>query len=410
MTAPNIQNVIIAGGSLAGLMHALPFLSLPDPPKVRILERSPTNLLHNQGAGVVAGSDTQGFFERYVRPGRPIAVTSRLRHYLAKDGSVIKGSVDEREQRMTSWDLLYHLLRWRVDGLKSAYVSSEHVEGEHGLGKASYEHGSTIIDVRDLGKEGVEVCWETKDGGEHTATTDLLIAADGASSTIRRLLLPDVHRTYAGYVAWRGTVPETQLSASAAEAFVEKFTFFHTQGCQILAYLIPGENGALEPGKRLANWVWYCNYEEGSEALDELMTDSGGRRHAVTLPVGGIRPGVWSRQKSLAHAILPPQFAELVQKTERPFVQAITDNVSPRNSFMGGKVLLVGDALAGFRPHTAASTGQAAFDATMLGRWLEGGVGEEDYDGQCMAFAREVQAQGVRLGERSQFGRHPLAG
>lgn len=68
--APSPSSVLIIGGSLAGLMHALTLLSLPKPPKsIRILERSPTKLLHNQGAGVVAGNETQQFFDEYVRAG-----------------------------------------------------------------------------------------------------------------------------------------------------------------------------------------------------------------------------------------------------------------------------------------------------------------------------------------------------
>lgn len=349
------KSVIIVGGSLAGLMHALTLLSLPSPPKVRILERSPTALLHNQGAGVVAGNETQQFFAEYVRPGRDIAVTSPARHYLNRKGEVMPESVEHRAQKMTSWDLLYHLLRWRVEGLQSEYVKDLTSDDRP---KAQYENGCTVTAVEDAGAAGVKLTWIHKDHGEQSATADRVIAADGASSTVRRLLAPEVERKYAGYVAWRGTVPETELSDFAREVFVERFTFYHAPGLQTLGYVIPGENGTLEAGKRLFNWVWYCNYAEGSEELDELMTDAHGRRHAITLPVGGMTKEVLAKQKAYAKDALPPQYAEAVEKTKQPFIQAITDNISPRNSFMDGKVVLVGDALAGFRPHTAASTGK----------------------------------------------------
>ena len=77
MEKPVPKSVIIVGGSLAGLMHALILLSLPNPPAIRILERSPTSLLHNQGAGIVAGNETQEFFDKVVKSGREIAVTSK---------------------------------------------------------------------------------------------------------------------------------------------------------------------------------------------------------------------------------------------------------------------------------------------------------------------------------------------
>lgn len=47
-----------------------------------ILERNPSSLLQNQGAGVVAGGDMLEFFNRYDRCKRPIAVTSQKRMYL----------------------------------------------------------------------------------------------------------------------------------------------------------------------------------------------------------------------------------------------------------------------------------------------------------------------------------------
>lgn len=337
------KSVIIVGGSLAGLMHALTFLSLPNPPKVRILERSPTALLHNQGAGIVAGSETQEFFQHYVRPGRELAITSPMRHYLDRQGKEIPQSVEHRAQRMTSWDLVYHLLRWRVDGLESEYVKGLQSDDRP---KAAYENGCTVTNVENAGKDGVKLTWTHKDHGEgQTATADMVVAADGPSSTIRRLMIPEVERKYVGYVAWRGTVQESRLLDAASRAFVEKFTFFHSDGNQILGYLIPGHEGTLNKGERLFNWVWYCNYEDGSSELEDLMTDIHGKRHPITLPVGTMQPKVWEKQKEHAANVLPPQFAESVQETEQPFIQAITDVISPQNCFMDGKVLLVGDAL-----------------------------------------------------------------
>ncbi|EMC92201.1 hypothetical protein BAUCODRAFT_281546 [Baudoinia panamericana UAMH 10762] len=400
------KSVIVVGGSLAGLMHALTLLSLPSPPKVRILERSPTALLHDQGAGVVAGSETQQFFAEYVRPGREVAVISPIRHYLNRKGEIMPETVNHWSQCMTSWDLLYHLLRWRVDGQQS-----EHVKGlvADDRPRAQYDNGCTVTAI-DSVEDGVKVQWTHMDHGEQSATADLVLAADGASSSIRRLLAPTVERKYAGYVAWRGTVPETELSGAARKVFVERFTFYHAPGIQILGYLIPGPGGTLDAGRRLFNWVWYCNYPEGSPELNELMTGTDDRRHAVTLPVGTMKEAVWAKQKAYATESLPSQFAEAVNRTRQPFVQAITDVISPQNEFMDGKVLLVGDALAGFRPHTAASTGQAAFDALMLGKLLKGEVSKDEYNRTVKDFAKTVQAHGVALGEKSQFGRHPFNG
>ncbi|PSK35044.1 hypothetical protein B9Z65_1627 [Elsinoe australis] len=412
MASPQPNRVLLLGGSLSSLMHSLVLSTHSPCTSLTILERSPTALLHNQGAGVVAGPDVQSFFDTYVRPGRSIAVASKARLYLDKKGDIIPGSVEEREQRMTSWDVLYRLLRWRVDGMEAGGYwgvvdagTGGAQPGNEGVGKVEYRYGCQVVGVEDLGREGVRVRWVEGEGQgeEKNEVVDLVVAADGASSAVRGLLRPDVKRKYVGYVALRGTVKETDMSEAASEVFFEKFAFFHTQGIQILAYLIPGENGDLRRGKRLMNWVWYVNFEDGGKELEELMTDAKGKRYPITLPAGGMRDEIWEREKKRAQDVLPPQFAELVTKTKQPFVQAITDVICDENMFFDDKVVLVGDSLAGFRPHTAASTSQAAFDATTLGEWMQGKIDRDTYRTKVLNYAKDVQEHGVKLGERSQF-------
>lgn len=125
-------------------------------------------------------------------------------------------------------------------------------------------------------------------------------------------------------------------------------------------------------------------------------------------------PKVWQKQKQRGEDLLPPQFAELVNKTEKPFVQAISDVEPPAKGtkvtrFLDDKAAVVGDALAGFRPHTAASTSQAAFDAMMLEKAFAGQLSWEQCEKQMLDFAWSWQQRGVMLGERSQHGRHPLS-
>lgn len=55
-----------------------------------------------------------------------------------------------------------------------------------------------------------------------------------------------------------------------------------------------------------------------------------------------MNPKAWETEKQYARDNLPPQFAELVCSTKKPFAQGITDVRSPRNVFMGGKVALIG--------------------------------------------------------------------
>ena len=417
MASAKPKNIVIVGGSLGGLLTGVALKRLRKGLTIRIFERNPTPLLQDQGAGVVAGQDVQTFFRTHDRTQTPLAVPSHQRLYLDKEGKVINRH--DQEQRMTSWDLLYHLLRTNYDGTKTDYA--EVPTPEEGECKTSYEYGCTVTKVEAPkpstapvnSQEPVRVTYQHKSGDISTTDADLVIAADGPSSKIRAEYFPDVKRKYAGYVAWRGTVLETQASQSLTEVFVEKFTFFHSEGMQILAYTIPGKHGTTKEGERLLNWVWYVNYKEESEEYNELMTDKDGKRHHITLPPGGIKDKVWANQKKVAKDTLPPQFAELVNKTEVPFIQAITDVIAPSALSDGGRVLLLGDALAGFRPHTAASTNQAALDAMKLAeaidRLFQGDAGAlRDWESEVMEYGKEMQSHGVQMGNRSQFGEHPM--
>ncbi len=172
-------------------------------------------------------------------------MSSFARQTLNKKGEVV--DKDEREQKMVSWDLLYFVLRAAFDGLESPYCevpgglsrddsrtqSGSAKRNTYGEGRAEYLYGRKALEIRDVDEE-VEIVFESEDG-KKSERAEMVIAADGPSSTIRKLLLPDVERTYAGYVAWRGTVPEGEASQRLEDTFVDKFTFYHGPGTQILS-------------------------------------------------------------------------------------------------------------------------------------------------------------------------------
>jgi 2-polyprenyl-6-methoxyphenol hydroxylase-like FAD-dependent oxidoreductase len=54
---------------------------------------------------------------------------------------------------------------------------------------------------------------------------DVLVVADGAQSPTRRRFLPDLVSTYAGYVAWRGTLDEAEAPPELVRFFDDTFTF-----------------------------------------------------------------------------------------------------------------------------------------------------------------------------------------
>jgi 2-polyprenyl-6-methoxyphenol hydroxylase-like FAD-dependent oxidoreductase len=68
-------DIVVIGGSLGGLFAAIPLLRLPAKHRVRIFERNGRPLLHDQGAGIVAGGPTQQWLERHDLFGRDARVS-----------------------------------------------------------------------------------------------------------------------------------------------------------------------------------------------------------------------------------------------------------------------------------------------------------------------------------------------
>lgn len=176
----------------------------------------------------------QDFLKTYDLTKQPYSLTSPKMQYFNYDAQVVK--TQDMELKLTSWDLLYYRLRANFDGVKSEYCPvPDNLPGD---GKAIYDYGHTLTNVQCL-KEGpdkgkVQVNFNDRTGAANTTLADLVIGADGPSSKVRQIFAPDVERKYAGYVAWRGTVSESEASAETRAAFGETLTYFQTEGSHIL--------------------------------------------------------------------------------------------------------------------------------------------------------------------------------
>jgi len=93
----SMSRSIVVGGSLGGLLTGIALKRLGH--TVTILERSPTPLLQDQGAGIVAGGNTLEFLNKFDKSGRDVAVVSPVRHYLNQKGEEIDRK--DWEQKMT---------------------------------------------------------------------------------------------------------------------------------------------------------------------------------------------------------------------------------------------------------------------------------------------------------------------
>ncbi len=192
---------------------------------------------------------------------------------------------------------------------------------------------------------------------------DLLIGADGIHSTVRQILMPEAAPLYAGYVAWRGILEESDLPPEIHAQLFDHFSFGLPEGELIIALPMPGRDADTRPGHRRYHWVWFRPVDYARE-LPDLCTDATGKCHGVSIPPPLIRPELVAEVKAHADAVLAPQLALAVARTRRLMLQPIFDLASPRVA--QGRVVLVGDAAFAARPHVGAGVTKAALDAACL--------------------------------------------
>ncbi|KAI0145935.1 hypothetical protein F4776DRAFT_660810 [Hypoxylon sp. NC0597] len=395
--------VVIIGGSLAGLMCGVALKHGGH--SVQIIERE-GNERQSHMAGVCLGLDAEVYLAHHDRLTQNFSHRSN-RLQTMSDDQPLRIFVNILRD-ITSWDTLYFRLRSCYDGYASPFYPSPPSPAETD-GPAAYMDRHEVLNIRreDEGNMALKVLdCETREVSSIKA--DLVIGADGPDSFVRSKYLPDTKRQYVGYIAWRGTVPEADVSAETRDVFKRSVTLqlMHLQHC--IVYTIPGPNGSLEPGERLLNFLWYTN--ESEKALEDIMIDGvDGHRHHNIVPAGHVRPDIWAARLHEARRIpLAGPFLEIMTKIRSPFIQVITDFCSSHSAFENGQVLLVGDALSLFRPHTAFSATQAAFDALRVLEYVDHKISLEEFEEKVLRFARLHWAQSSWWGAYYQR-RRPVA-
>jgi len=354
------RRALVIGGSLGGLFAARLLRSVGW--DAVVFERNPEDLT-GRGAGLSTHPQLIDILRRLgIDFDESMGVRLDTFIFLDRTGKTYLEAKTPRA--MSSWGRLYRALRDPLPAESYRLgMSLRHVEQDSAGVTAVFTDGSRI-------------------GG------DLLVGADGVRSTVREQFLPDVTLNYAGYVAWRAMLDESEVPPDIRAEIFERYTFCLPEGELFLAYPVPGRNNETQVGRRAYNIVWYR--PTAPDTLVDLCTDASGRYHGTAIPPPLIRPEIVAAIKATARALVAPQVAEIFARAQ-PFFQPIFDLESPRIAF--GRVALLGDAAFVARPHVGAGVTKAALDAASLADATVGG----DLVAGLLQYQREQQPFGSGL-------------
>ena len=365
-----MPHALVVGGSLGGLLAANLLRSIGW--SAEVFERVGDDLA-SRGAGIGTHEELLEIMHRIgVKVDASIGVHPQSRTCLDRSGAIQHKM--PRPRILSSWGRLYR-------ALKDAFPAD------------AYHFDRSLVDFND---EASGVTAVFADGSR--ARGDLLIGADGIRSTVRAQILPDAQPEYAGYVAWRGLIPEASLPVELHREIFAHNIVCYPDGDAMTMYPVPGPDNDVRPGHRAYNWVWY--HPVDSRGLAELCTDANGVCHGTAIAPASIRAEIIDTMRATARVALAPQCVCVIGLTEQPFFQAIFDLAVPR--MVHARAAILGDAAFVARPHVGMGVTKAALDAHCLAAALKasGDISRalDRYDSRQQLFGARVIARARRIG------------
>jgi 2-polyprenyl-6-methoxyphenol hydroxylase-like FAD-dependent oxidoreductase len=338
------MDVIIAGGGIAGLSLALSLHQIGV--SCRVYEQ--VGAIRPLGVGInVQPHAVRELFELGLEAElEAIGVRTREVAYFSKKGNLI-WSEPRGMFAGYAWPQ-FSVHRGRLQMMLVTAVQQR-------IGDEAVVTGTQVIGFEDRGKR-VAVRLRAADGTTSTDEADLLIAADGIHSAIRRQLYPNEGPpSWGGAVLWRGTTVAKPYLTGATMAMAghewQKFVTY------------PISNPDPDTGEALINWIGELKYEPGA----------------------GWNREDWNRKGDFADFM--PAFEDwrfdwldcpaLMRAGGECFEYPMVDR-DPLDRWTFGRVTLLGDSGHPMYPIGSNGASQAIMDARTLARaFLDHGLGPD---------------------------------
>jgi 2-polyprenyl-6-methoxyphenol hydroxylase-like FAD-dependent oxidoreductase len=247
-----------------------------------------------------------------------------------------------------------------------------------GLGRKIEIRPGTEVTAVSIGTD-----WPSVTAGRQTFRADLIVAADGADSLLRRRLAPASQVAPAGYTGWRAVVPWFRAPSLPDE--------------------VPGAGELLGAGMRFRYARLGERWKGGEQVRGGVYwwatVPGAPRPEPITVQLGLLRRWFGTWHAPVYDLLVATQASDLIPQPA-VFLNPVPDRLAFRVG--GGGVVLVGDAGHAVTPSLTQGAGLALEDAAVLGVLLRTAVPGEDLARRLDEYTRLRRDRVVRVGRAAR--------
>jgi 2-polyprenyl-6-methoxyphenol hydroxylase-like FAD-dependent oxidoreductase len=233
-------------------------------------------------------------------------------------------------------------------------------------------------------------------------TGDVVVGADGVYSVTRRFVAPDHPAArYAGYMLWRGLVPESEVPGGL-DGRGRNLEVHAAPGAQLVVYGVPGTDGRTDPGHRRVSFAWYDASRTG------LLRESGcldGDSVVASLASDRLPADLIAELGRLARQYWPSPWDRCIEwGVAHGHVAGFPVAEYLPSRLVRERVVLAGDAAHVASPMTGAGFENALLDVAALAGALGGASGTDvpaalgRYERERLARVRGLVSSGMSWG------------